>query len=47
MSANQRQSDVAMTAPVVDRHLLVVLGGGDLGEREIVAHWATCLASVA
>jgi hypothetical protein len=41
------QPGIELTGLVVDCHLLVVLGGGDLGELEIVAHWATCVASVA
>ena len=32
------QPGIELTGLVVDRHLLLVLGGGDLGELEIVAH---------
>ena len=32
------QPGVELTGLVVDRHLLLVLGGGDLRELEIVAH---------
>jgi hypothetical protein len=32
------QPGIELTGLVVDRHLLLVLGGGDLRELEIVAH---------
>jgi hypothetical protein len=41
------QPRVELPGLIVDRHLLLVLASGDLCEREIVAHWATCVASVA
>jgi hypothetical protein len=31
---------------VVDRHLLLVLRGGDLYQVQVFAHWATCAVSV-
>ena len=35
------QPGIELAGLVVDRHLLVVLGGGDLRELEIVAHTST------
>jgi hypothetical protein len=32
------QTGIELAGLVIDRHLLLVLGGGDLGELEIVAH---------
>jgi hypothetical protein len=32
------QPGIELAGLIVDRHLLLVLSGGDLGEREIVAH---------
>jgi hypothetical protein len=41
------QPGIELAGLVVDRHLLLVLSSRDMREREIVAHWATCVASVA